>query len=124
MTAEPGADPAADSVSALARRLGRDQVFGPPVQAGGTTLVPVARVRGGGGGAGGGLDLRTGVGLQARPVGAFAIGPDGTVAWHPVVDVNRIVLGGQLVVGAVLLAAVLSRRNLGRRVPGRRLFSR
>jgi hypothetical protein len=86
-------------------------VFGPPAHSGGTTLVPVARVRGG-------------VGLVARPVGAFAIGPDGRVAWHPVVDVNRIVLGGQLVLGAVLLAAVLCRQVLGRQVSGRRLLSR
>jgi hypothetical protein len=96
------ADPAADSVADLAGRLGRDQVFGPPAQSGDTTLVPVARVRAGGG-------ASTGVGLEARPVGAFAVGPDGKVAWHPVVDVNRIVLGGQLVVGAVLLAALLLR---------------
>jgi hypothetical protein len=101
------ADPAADAVADLAGQLGRDQVFGPPAQSGGTTLVPVARVRAGGGVAGGGAG--TGVGLEARPVGAFAVGPDGKVAWHPVVDVNRIVLGGQLVVGAVLLAALLLR---------------
>jgi hypothetical protein len=107
----PSAD---DSVAALAGRLGRDQVFGPPVQSGGVTLVPVARVRGGGGSAGRSMDPRTGVGLEARPVGAFAIGSDGKVAWHPVVDVNRIVLGGQLVVAAVLLAAVLRRRLLSR----------
>jgi hypothetical protein len=109
-----------DPVAALAARLGRDLVFGPPVRCGDTTLVPVARVRGGGGGAGGGADLRTGVGLEARPVGAFAVGPDGEVAWHPVVDVNRIVLGGQLAVGAVLLAAVLGRGLLGRRLFSRR----
>jgi hypothetical protein len=112
MTTEIGAETTdlatpdlADSVAALATRLGRDQVFGPPARSGGTTLVPVARVRGG-------------VGLVARPVGAFAIGPDGEVTWHPVVDVNRIVLGGQLVVGAVLLAAVLGRRLLTRRASG------
>jgi hypothetical protein len=91
----------ADPLATLATRLGRDQVFGPPVHSGGTALVPVARVR-------------TGVGVASRPVGAFVIGPDGRVAWHPVVDVNRIVLGGQLVVGAVLLAAVLGRRLLSR----------
>lgn len=103
-------DTATDPAATLAARLGRDQVFGPPAHSGGTTLVPVARVRGGGGAAGHSVDLRTGVGLEARPVGAFAIGPDGKVAWHPVVDVNRIIVGGQLVVAAALIAAVLRRR--------------
>jgi hypothetical protein len=112
--ADTRTDTATDPIAPLAARLGRDQVFGPPTHCGGATLVPVARVRGGGGAAGHSVDLRTGVGLEARPVGAFVIGPDGTVAWHPVVDVNRIVLGGQLVVGAVLLAAVLARRLLSR----------
>jgi hypothetical protein len=101
------ADAATDSVAALAGRLGRDQVFGPPVQSGGATLVPVARVRGGGGVAGGGM--HTGAGLEARPVGAFSVSPDGKVAWHPAVDVNRIVLGGQIAVAAVLLVALLRR---------------
>jgi hypothetical protein len=93
-------------VATVADRLGRDQVFGPPVASGGTTLIPVTRVRAGGGV--GGLrpgTASTGAGVVARPLGAFAVGPDGKVAWHPAVDVNRIVLGGQLALVAVLVVA-------------------
>ncbi|NMI01011.1 hypothetical protein [Pseudonocardia acidicola] len=115
-----------DLVSALADRLGRDQVFGPPVERGGATLVPVARVRAGGGtggrrggpGPGGG----GGAGLVAKPVGAFSITADGKVAWHPAVDVNRIVLGGQLVFGTVAALAVL--RSMRRRRLRRHLAHR
>jgi uncharacterized spore protein YtfJ len=101
-----------DPVTALADRLGRDQVFGSPVQVGGATVVPVARVRCAGGiaafGRGG---SRTGSGVVARPVGAFAVGGDGSVAWYPAVDVTRIVLGGQIAIAAVLVAALLRRRR-------------
>jgi hypothetical protein len=105
-------EPAADPVAVLAERLGRDQVFGSPVQVAGATVVPVARVRCTGGiaafGRGG---SRTGSGVVARPVGAYIVAADGTVAWHPAVDVNRIVLGGQIALAAVLLAAVLRGRR-------------
>lgn len=113
---QPPAVPSApsDVVAAVADRLGRDQVFGPPVQNGDTTLVPVARVRAGGGvGAVRPGTPSTGAGVVARPLGAFSIGPDGKVAWHPAVDVNRIVLGGQLAFAAVLVVAL--RRLRGRR---------
>ncbi|WP_214367671.1 hypothetical protein [Pseudonocardia sp. H11422] len=111
--------PLPDIVTTIADRLGRDQVFGPPVERGGTTLVPVARVRAGGGtggrrpgaGPGGG----GGAGIVAKPVGAFSIRPDGKVAWHPAVDVNRIVLGGQIVFGTVATLAVLSTLQRRRR---------
>jgi hypothetical protein len=110
---QPSPQPApSDIVATVADRLGRDQVFGPPVASGGTTLIPVARVRAGGGV--GGMRpgaTSTGAGVVARP-GAFAVGPDGKVAWHPAVDVNRIVLGGQLALAAVLVAAL---RRLRRR---------
>ena len=38
-----------DTVASLADRLEEHQIFGPPVQQGGTTLVPMAKVRAGGG---------------------------------------------------------------------------
>jgi hypothetical protein len=40
--------------------------------------------------------------MTARPVGASVI-RDGELSWRPAVDVNRIVLGGQLVAVAALL---------------------
>jgi hypothetical protein len=44
----------------------------------------------------------SGFGLSARPVGAFII-RDGRVSWQPAVDVNRIVLEGQIVAVVALL---------------------
>ena len=42
--------------------------------------------------------------MTARRVGAFII-RDGELSWRPAVDVNRIVLGGQVVVVVALLTA-------------------
>jgi uncharacterized spore protein YtfJ len=113
VSTSPARDESADVIATVAERLGRDQVFGPPVQSGGATLVPVARLRAGGGVAGlrGHGESRSGAGVVARPTGAFSISPDGKVAWHPAVDVNRIVLGGQIAVAAVLVATLLRRRR-------------
>ncbi|MEO8247192.1 MAG: sporulation protein [Chloroflexota bacterium] len=78
-------------------------VFGEPVERDGMTVIPAAKVRGG---AGGGGDAENnggaGFGLTARPAGAYVI-RGGTVEWQPAIDVNRIVLGGQLVAIAALL---------------------
>jgi uncharacterized spore protein YtfJ len=84
------------------------RVFGEPYEKDGVTVIPVASVQGGAGGGGGegpdsqGKGSGSGFGLRARPVGAFVIRGD-ELAWRPAVDVNRIVLGGQLVVIAALL---------------------
>jgi hypothetical protein len=40
--------------------------------------------------------------MTARPVGAFII-RDGELSWRPAVDINRIVLGGQVVAVVALL---------------------
>jgi hypothetical protein len=49
-----------------------------------------------------GKGLGGGFGIGARPVGAFLIrGSD--VTWRPAVDVNRIVVGGQIVAVVALL---------------------
>jgi hypothetical protein len=106
MTEEPPAVPAVPAE--LVEHLGRDQVFGPAVVQGDTTLVPVARVRAGAGrrpGKGGG------VGVVARPLGAFRVSADGQVSWHPAVDVNRIVAGGQLALVAIVALGVLGLRR-------------
>jgi hypothetical protein len=44
----------------------------------------------------------SGFGMTARPVGAFII-RDGELSWRPAVDINRIVLGGQVVAVVALL---------------------
>jgi uncharacterized spore protein YtfJ len=89
------------------------QVIGEPYEKNGVTVIPVVTIRGGGGGG----DARTGtpggagggIGLVARPVGAYVIRGD-TVSWLPAIDINRIVLGGQL----VSIAAILMARSIVR----------
>ena len=83
------------------------RVFGDPVEKDGVTIIPAARVQGALG-AGGGEDREGqggsggGIAITARPVGAFVV-RDGELHWRPAVDVNRIILGGQLVAVAALL---------------------
>jgi hypothetical protein len=73
------------------------QVFGDPIERDGVLYLPAAKVRGGGGGgndtegAGGG-----GFGLTAKPAGMYVI-RDGDASWEPALDLNRVILGGQLV---------------------------
>jgi uncharacterized spore protein YtfJ len=106
------------------------RVFGEPIERDGVLVIPVARVRGGaGGGSGTGPAKGTagagsgtepagdasgsgaGMGFVADPAGVYVV-RGGDVTWRPAVDVNRIVLGGQLV-GVVLfltLRSILRRR--------------
>ncbi|MEU0516863.1 spore germination protein GerW family protein [Streptosporangium sp. NPDC006007] len=85
------------------------RVFGEPVTQDGVTVIPVARVAGGGGGGGGKQEgehpsegTGGGFGLGVTPAGVFVI-KDSHVRWQPVIDVNRIILGGQLVAVVALL---------------------
>ena len=84
------------------------RVFGEPYQQNGVTVIPAAQVRGGaGGGRGEGPDGESqgsgsGFAITARPVGAFVL-QHGELHWRPAVDVNRIILGGQVVVVVALL---------------------
>jgi uncharacterized spore protein YtfJ len=94
--------------------LTTQRVFGDPITQNGVTVIPVTRISGGGGagsgeagpaedgsepsGSGGGF------GLGVVPAGVFAI-RDGAVTWRPAVDVNRVILGGQLVAIVALLVA-------------------
>jgi uncharacterized spore protein YtfJ len=84
------------------------RVFGEPYEKDGVTVIPVARVQGAAGGGGGedpegqGKGSGSGFGVSARPVGAFLI-RDNDLTWRPAIDVNRIVLGGQIVAIAALL---------------------
>ena len=76
------------------------RVDGDPVERDGTVVIPAADVQGGGGGGTGSRDGEegggAGWGLRARPVGAWVL-RDGTARWEPALDVNRMVLGGQVV---------------------------
>jgi len=90
------------------------RVFGDPIQADGVTLVPAAVVHGGGGGGGRGAEGGAGFGLSARPAGMFVV-RNGDVRWRPAIDVNRVVLGGQLVaITALIVLRPILLRWLGR----------
>lgn len=93
------------------------RVFGEPFERNGMTIIPVAKVSGGGGGGGGEeVDGSTGkgvgFGVHATPAGVYVISQD-KVSWEPALNVNRIILGGQ-VIAIVLLLVVRSILN-GRR---------
>ena len=99
------------------------KVFGQPIIQGDLILLPVATVHGGGGGGSGtgpqagGKDAGGaggGLGVTAKPAGVFVI-KDGKVGWRPAVDVNRIVLGGQLVAVTALLVLRAIVKARGRR---------
>lgn len=86
------------------------RVYGDPYEKNGVTVIPAARVQGGAGGGSGegpqgqGGGSGSGFSLNAKPVGAFVIKGD-EVAWRPAIDVNRVILGAQLVVLVALLVA-------------------
>ncbi len=85
------------------------RVFGEPIEKDGMTIIPVARVAGGGGGGGGQDDEGSGgsgvgYGVNAQALGVYVI-KDGNVSWQPAIDVNKVILGGQIV--AVVLLLVL-----------------
>ncbi|TYB65315.1 sporulation protein [Nonomuraea sp. PA05] len=87
------------------------RVFGEPIQHGDVVVIPVARVaQGGGGGQGQGKDAKGeegggsggGFGFSATPAGVYVL-KNGDALWRPAVDVNRIVIGGQIVAVVLLL---------------------
>jgi uncharacterized spore protein YtfJ len=99
------------------------RVYGDPYEKNGLTVIPAATVRGGGGAGmgedeGGESGKGGGFGLMARPSGAWVI-KDGQATWKPAIDVNRIILGAQLVAltaivvrGRVLLSHAQRRHSL------------
>jgi uncharacterized spore protein YtfJ len=83
------------------------QVYGEPIERDGVLIIPAAKVAGGGGGGSGPAEgpeggTGGGFGMQARPAGVFVI-KDGQVEWQPALDVNRVILGGQIVAIVLLL---------------------
>lgn len=80
-------------------------VYGEPYVKNGLTVIPASRISGGGGGgqeSGADAAAGGGAGVDARPVGAFVVKGD-DVSWVPAIDVNRIVLGSQVVAVIALL---------------------
>jgi uncharacterized spore protein YtfJ len=107
---------------------GAGGVYGEPVSRDGVTVLPAAKLSGGGGGGTGegnpptasegkrtnmsGRGNGGGFGVSAKPMGAFVI-QDNAVRWRPAVDVNRVILGGQIVAASALLAvsAIVAARS-------------
>jgi uncharacterized spore protein YtfJ len=98
------------------------RVFGEPISQDGSIVLPVAKVGGGAGGGNGhgqaadGQEqggVGGGMGLSAKGLGVFVI-RDGKATWRPAVDVNQVIIGGQLVAIAALLvvrALIKARRR-------------
>ena len=97
------------------------KVFGEPIVSDGTTVVPVAKISGGGGGGSGNAPAQEGadnggtgggVGVSAKPMGVYVI-RNGDVKWRPPIDVNRAILGAQVVavVALLVLRAILKARK-------------
>lgn len=109
--------------------LSVQRVFGAPVEREDVTVIPVAAVRGGGGG-GGPWEAREetgaggGFGAGLRGIGVFEL-RDGRVRWRPAIDLNRAILGAQVVAALAILAwRSVARQALSRRFPARRLRRR
>lgn len=109
------------------------RAFGEPIRNGDITLVPVAWVMGGAGfgtgegkwdgpvaphdahkpaGAGTGSGSGGGFGVHVAPIGVYVV-RDADVQWQPALDLNRIILGGQIVglVTVLVLGRTLRRRR-------------
>ena len=95
------------------------RVFGEAYERDEVTVIPVATVRGAVGGGGGESEQPDGseqegegggLGVMAKPAGVYVIS-DGKVRWMPAVDVNRIVVGGQLLGLAFVLARTVLKRK-------------
>jgi uncharacterized spore protein YtfJ len=92
------------------------RAFGDPTEQDGSIVIPVARVAGGAGeGGGSGPDTDQGFGggfgLRVIPSGVFVI-RDGEVTWRPAFDLNRVILGAQVVavIAMLTLRSVLRHR--------------
>lgn len=94
------------------------RAFGDAIERDGVIVLPVARVVGGGGGGEGGRSGANaeqgsggGFGLRVTPCGVFVI-RDGSVSWEPAFDLNRVILGAQVLalLGLLTLRSALRRR--------------
>jgi uncharacterized spore protein YtfJ len=100
-----------EAVREVVDKASAERVFGAPVSQDGLTVLPVAKVGGGGGGGGGTSPTKNGtdtggagggVGISAKPLGVFVI-KDGKVGWRPAIDINKVIVGGQIVAIVALL---------------------
>jgi uncharacterized spore protein YtfJ len=102
-----------ETISAARDAITVKRVYGEPYERNGVVVIPAAAVQGGGGGGGEGdgqSGSGGGFGLRARPVGAYVIRGE-QVSWEPAMDLNRVIVGGQLLALATLLVV----RSIARR---------
>ncbi len=96
-----------DVVNEAKGAMRASEVFGIPYEKNGVTIIPAAKISGGAGGGGNEGDPQAGgvgFGVSSRPVGAFVI-KGGDVSWQPALDLNRVILMGQVVAIVALLTA-------------------
>jgi uncharacterized spore protein YtfJ len=82
-------------------------VIGEPIERDGVLVIPAAKIRGGLGGGRGheGAEKEGsggGFGVASTPMGVFVV-KDGDVTWRPALDINKIILAGNVVAIAMLL---------------------
>jgi hypothetical protein len=104
---------ARQTITQIAETFTARRVYAEPFQQQGVTVIPAAEIRGGGGVGGQGERSGGGVGVRARPVGAYVL-KDGAVEWKPAFDLSRAVFRGQIVAVALLftVAWIFGRRAL------------
>lgn len=91
------------------------RVYGDPIERNGLTVIPVANVMGGfGGGGGEGTGRGGGFGVRVTPAGVYVI-DNGRVRWEPALNLNQVILGGQLTAIALFLTLRALAKTLARR---------
>jgi uncharacterized spore protein YtfJ len=107
-----------DVLGQLIDGITAQRVFGEPVEREGLTVIPAAVLYAGGGTGSTGQPGRPspadgeggGLGVVARPVGAYVI-KNGEVSWQPALDLRWVIAGGQLVAAVALVSFALAFRR-------------
>ena len=105
---------ASELLERVASLVNTDRVFAPAEKTGTKTIIPAMSVRVAGARAGHRHETDDGEGgayaITARPMGALVISGD-TVRWKTPFDLNKVILGGQLVGIAYFVSAWLIERS-------------
>ncbi|MBS9374324.1 spore germination protein GerW family protein [Rhodococcus sp. B50] len=110
----------AELMSTVRDTVTAERVFSKPFEKDGVTVITAAAISGGAGGGGGSSAEGEngeggGLGVGARPAGAYVI-RDGKVSWRPAVDVNRVVRSiAGVVITFLITRAIAQRKQGGRR---------
>lgn len=104
----------AELMSTVRDTMTAERVFSKPFEKDGVTVITAAVISGGAGGGGGSSaegenGQGGGLGVGARPAGAYVV-KDGKVSWQPAVDVNRLVRSVAGVVITFLITRALVER--------------